>query len=196
MPIPLPRHASEKNVSIEQWLAWDTLSPCSAKEAQCQLQQPRKLGWISERLGENENTKDLHISRQFKMSYHVKEYNTSLILLRENIPYIPGRYLDNDMNCHYCMCEWTWHQVSEFCFLVISALFGYYLVSWIKYSKHETAMKRTELLFHPHFCGREEVSLKFANLGHTWDQPEVGLEAAACHRLWWMPDPNHTVPVS
>lgn len=37
-------------------------SPCSAREAQSQLQQPRKLGWISWRLGENENINDVHRS--------------------------------------------------------------------------------------------------------------------------------------
>lgn len=37
-------------------------SPCSAREAQSQQQQPRKLGWISWRLGENENISDLHRS--------------------------------------------------------------------------------------------------------------------------------------
>lgn len=77
-------------------------SPCSAREAQSQLQQPRKLGWISWRLGENENISDLHRSNTSPDGLQRPIMLENMILypsLKGNIPYIPFRYLKAEMNC-------------------------------------------------------------------------------------------------
>lgn len=57
-------------------------------------------------------------------------------------------------------------------------------------------MQRAELPLYRHTYSRAKASLSFDNCGHRRDQAEVGQGAAACHRLWWMLDPDHAVPAS
>ena len=160
-----------KNLSIEQWLAQDIYSPCSAREAQSQLQQPRKLGWISWRLGENENTKVLHGSNtspdSLKCPIMLENTIYHLSSPEGKYPLYPLWVLDEEMNCQYYMCQWTWPLVSiNFAYWVfikcsvsvLSSQLDRFLHQTLKAWRPGTAMQRAELPLYCHIHGGAETS--------------------------------------